>query len=203
MSIATSEFVRGRIIAATQNLLARDGLGVSMDQIAAAAGVGRRSLFRHFGSRDVLVARALEETVSAFGARLAALLVVEAPFSAWLRGVLTEVQRSQLDAGRAYWELVASDDDLLGPQLLEMNCQRRASRRRWTADVVQRAWLLAGGDGAPPDVVVDAFALTLSRHAVRSLVEELDLEPERVVASSAAIVTAVIQEALRRDDDSR
>lgn len=174
----------------------------ALDQIAAAAGVGRRSLFRHFGSRDVLVARALEETVSAFGERLTARLVVEAPFSEWLRGVLTEVQQSQINAGRAYWELVASNDDVLGPQLLEVNRRRRAGRRRWTDEVAQRAWLLASGEGPPPDVVVDAFALTLSRHAVRSLVEELDLGPERVVESSAAMLTTVMQEELRRQDGS-
>ena len=193
MSSATSERVQSRVIQSTQRLLAEEGLGVSMDQIAAAAGVGRRSLFRHFGSRDALIARALEEAVSAFGERLAALLSADAPFPNWLHDVLSEVQRSQLEVGRAYWELTASSDDQLTPRLAAVNRSRRANRRRWTEDVARRAWSLAGGDDPPPDVIVDAFALTLSRHAVRSLVEEFGLPPARAVASNAAMLTALIQ----------
>lgn len=200
LSIATSEFARTRVIRATQDLLAQHGLGISMDQIAASAGVGRRSLFRYFGSRDVLVASALDETMSAFGERLSARLHIEAPFPEWLTGLLIEVQRSQLEAGRAFWELTASDDDLLGPQLVEVNRRRRASRRRWTEDIAGRAWLLAGGHGPVPDAVLDAFALTLSGHAARSLVGELRLAPERVVASSAAMLSAVIHAEQQRGE---
>jgi AcrR family transcriptional regulator len=190
MSSSTS---RSRVIQSTQRLLAEEGLGVSMDQIAAFAGVGRRSLFRHFGSRDALVARALEEAVSAFGERLAALLSVDAPLPDWLHDVLREVQRSQLEVGRAYWELTASNDDQLTPQLAAVNRGRRASRQRWTEDIARRAWSLAGGDDPPPDVIVDAFALTLSRYAVRSLVEEFGLPPERAVTSNTAMLIALIQ----------
>ncbi|HKY75220.1 MAG TPA: TetR/AcrR family transcriptional regulator [Acidimicrobiia bacterium] len=190
---APSERVRSRVIQSTQRLLAEEGLGISMDQIAASAGVGRRSLFRHFGSRDALIARALEEAVSASGERLAALLSADAPLGDWLAGVLCEVQRSQLEAGRGYWELTASSDDQLSPQLAAVNRDRRASRRRWAEDVSRRAWSLAGGEDPPPDVVIEAFALTLSRHAVRSLVEEFGLPPERAVKTNAAMLTALIQ----------
>ncbi len=203
LSDAASEFVRTRVIQATQLLLAEHGLGVSMDQIAVAAGVSRRSLFRHFGSRDVLVARAMDETVSAFGERVVARLAVEAPFSEWLQDLLRTVQQCQLDAGRAFWELTASNDDVLGPHLAAVNGRRLETRRRWTDEVAHRAWLLAGGDGAPPDAVVDAFALTLSRHAVRSLVEEMRLAPERVVASNAALLSALILAVQQSDDTGR
>lgn len=193
MSAATSEFVRSRVIQSTQRLLAEEGLGVSMDQIAASAGIGRRSLFRHFGSRDALIAQALEEAVSAFGKRLAAVLSTDAPFPNWLHDVLSEVQRSQLEVGRAYWELMASNDEQLTPQLAAVNRRRRANRQRWTEDVARQAWSLAGGHEPIPDVIVDAFALMLSRHAVRSLVEEFGLPPERAVASNVAVLTALIQ----------
>ena len=201
--VAASEPVRGRVIQATQLLLAKHGLGVSMDQIASAAGVGRRSLFRHFGSRDVLVARALDETVSGVGDRLATRLKEQAPFPAWLLGVVSEEQQSQIDAGRAYWELTASNDDVLGPELIGVNRRRRARRRRWSEEVAQRGWLLAGGEGPPPDAVLDAFALTLSGHATRSLVVELRVAPERAVLSVVSILSAVIQAHQQSDADRR
>lgn len=203
MAVAATEFVRNRVIRATQVLLATHGLGVSMDHIAAAAGVSRRSLFRHFGSRDVLVARALEETVSAFGERLTSLVQEEAPFQEWLLRVLMEVQQSQLDAGRAFWELIASNDDVLSPELVDINRRRLARRRQWTEEVARRAWLLAGSDGPAPDVVLDAFALTLSGHATRSLVVEMGVPPERAAASIAAMLSALVEAERRSDADRR
>jgi AcrR family transcriptional regulator len=52
---------RERLIAAAERLLTRSGPGsVSMDAVAAAAGAGKMSAYRHFASKDDLVAAALE-----------------------------------------------------------------------------------------------------------------------------------------------
>ena len=47
---------RVRVLRAARRALAEKGLGLSMDEIANAAGVGRRRPFRHFASRDTLIA---------------------------------------------------------------------------------------------------------------------------------------------------
>ncbi len=52
---------RERLIAAAEGLLVRSGpRAVSMDAAAAAAGAGKMSAYRHFASRDDLMAAALE-----------------------------------------------------------------------------------------------------------------------------------------------
>lgn len=52
---------RERIIAAANKLFYRDGIkGVSMDAVAARAGVTKRTLYYHFTSKDDLVAAYLE-----------------------------------------------------------------------------------------------------------------------------------------------
>ena len=53
---------RERILCAAQRLFAERGAGcVSMDEIAAAAGVGKGTLFRRFGSRAALARAVLSE----------------------------------------------------------------------------------------------------------------------------------------------
>jgi AcrR family transcriptional regulator len=58
---------RERILCAAQRLFAERGAGcVSMDDIAEAAGVGKGTLFRRFGSRAALALAVLSERESAF-----------------------------------------------------------------------------------------------------------------------------------------
>jgi AcrR family transcriptional regulator len=65
---------RRRLLDAAAELLTRDGLDVSMEAIAARAGVTRMTLYRQLGTRDdVLVAVLLDQSV-AVGRRLAEIL---------------------------------------------------------------------------------------------------------------------------------
>lgn len=62
---------RRRILAAAEALVARDGPAcVSMDQIAAEAGVGKGTLFRRFGDRGGLFRALLNDRESAFQEQL-------------------------------------------------------------------------------------------------------------------------------------
>lgn len=50
---------RARIIAAATAVFARSGCGVALEEVVAAAGVGRGTLYRHFPAREDLVAAVL------------------------------------------------------------------------------------------------------------------------------------------------
>jgi AcrR family transcriptional regulator len=52
---------RERILGSARTLLARDGLGASVEEITRQAGVGMGTLYRHFPTKEELVDAVLEE----------------------------------------------------------------------------------------------------------------------------------------------
>lgn len=60
---------RGRVLAAARTLVARDGAEVRMDAIAAEAGVAVGTLYRHFATKEALVAAVVDESLRALASR--------------------------------------------------------------------------------------------------------------------------------------
>jgi AcrR family transcriptional regulator len=60
-----------RILDAAEQCMGRHGLRVSMNDVAAHAGLSRRTVYHHFPNRDALVEAVLERTVAAFVAEVA------------------------------------------------------------------------------------------------------------------------------------
>lgn len=85
---ADAERNNRRIREAARAAFARDGVGASLDDIAAAAGVGSGTLYRHFPTRDHLILAlmrdGLDELVALAGS-LAAERDPAAALVAWLR----------------------------------------------------------------------------------------------------------------------
>src|SRR5512142_944817 len=52
---------RERILASARTLLARDGLGASVEEITRQAGVGMGTLYRHFPTKEELIDAVLED----------------------------------------------------------------------------------------------------------------------------------------------
>jgi AcrR family transcriptional regulator len=88
---------------ATRNLLMANGLDVTMDDIAEAAGVSRRTLFRHFESRERLVAESLEAGIQLYGESLPPF---EGDWKTWLRQLCDAAAQ---DAGRIRPGLLGAD----------------------------------------------------------------------------------------------
>jgi AcrR family transcriptional regulator len=60
-----------RILDAAEHCMERHGLRVSMNDVAAQAGLSRRTVYHHYPNRDALVGAVLERTVAAFVAEVA------------------------------------------------------------------------------------------------------------------------------------
>lgn len=161
-----------RILRATRRLLGTRGLAVSMDEIAAEAGVGRRTVFRYCSSRDELVARALSDSLRVFSSQVTTSTSSHLPLGEWVLQVVTELQRSQVLAGTGMWQLAAADDrDLPGP-IAAVNRRRRVARRKMTREIADAAWSRAGGEGSAPQDVEHAVAHSISSFTVHSLISD-------------------------------
>jgi len=64
------DLARERILRAARGALAERGLATTVDEVAEAAGVSRRTVFRHFDTRENLFAQALRESLRSYGDRV-------------------------------------------------------------------------------------------------------------------------------------
>ena len=99
---------RERILASARTLLARDGLGASVEEITRQAGVGMGTLYRHFSTKEQLIDAVLEDAFAEL-VRVAEQAVAEA--DAW-RG-LTRFLEQALDlhaANRGLMDVLATRD---------------------------------------------------------------------------------------------
>jgi len=185
--------VRLRVLRSTRPLLAERGLSVSMDEIAAAAGVSRRSLFRHFESRDELVAETLGSVIDAYEGGVGDALSGERELDEWLTNMVTTLYRAHRDAGRGVWELTSAADGVLSPPLAAVNRRRREVRQVLTDSLARAAWRHAGGRGRCPTVVVDTVALVISTFVVQSMLNDYEVKFDRLVTCAVAALSGVLR----------
>lgn len=187
---ATAEF---KILRAARLLLARHGLGVSMDAIAVEAGISRRTLFRHFPVRDELVARALDESLQFFHGQVTETFETSVDLREWLRSVVSALHSIQIGAGRGIWQLAASDDSELAAPIAAVNAKRRQARHETTMVIAQEAWRRCGRAGMVPREVEIMFALTFSSFAARSLNFDYEVSEEESVRALAELLGGYLE----------
>ncbi len=184
--------VRRRILRAARHVLATQGLGVSMEEVAVAAGMGRRTLFRYFDTHERLIAEALNSSLDWYDVQVSQATTADQPLHEWLIGLTSRVHAIHQSAGLALWQLAASDDADLADAFAAVNQRRRLARRTATEAIASAAWIRAEGSGPCPEAVVDVCALTISSFASHSMIEDFGRDPVVVARSSAAILEAFL-----------
>ncbi|MEZ5376868.1 MAG: helix-turn-helix domain-containing protein [Acidimicrobiales bacterium] len=184
---------RLRTLRAARRLIAERGLGVSMSELAESAGVGRRTLFRHFDGRDELVAEALDSALGWYENVLQLETEADAPPDVWLERMVGHLLDVHHRSGRGLWQLTIAADAELPPALAAVNRRRREFRRTMTNSIATTAWSRFGGSGPVPAAVVDAVGLTISSFATHSLIDDLGRDLDAVVASTTAVLGAVLR----------
>jgi AcrR family transcriptional regulator len=117
---------RERVLAAARDVLAEQGLDAQMDQIAAAAGVGVGTVYRHFPTKEALVAALVADRWRSLAEQAGPSFEVDDAWQA-LSDFLWRCARLQLE-NRAWAELTAG-----GPLAFEGEDERRE-----LLDVTQR-----------------------------------------------------------------
>ena len=188
------DVARSRITRAAREVLARRGLSATVDEVAAAAGISRRTVFRHFATRERLLAAAIRDGLRSYSQQLPEL--DGTAVDEWLLDLLTTAHRLNAHNGRAYWELSALEPELTG-ELAVAAAERRQARRRFAERVTDRMWTARGGTGRPPVWLVDAVAVHMSGFTTQSLAGDFDRTSDEVAAVSQRVLLASLDAALR------
>lgn len=148
---------RAAILEAAERMFAQQGYeGVSMDQIAAEAGVSKLTVYSHFGDKDTL-----------FTAAAAAYCEQRLPSSIFDPAPDTPLRTRLLQVANAFFALISDPEALAGHRLL---C---------TPQMVEKRLARAFWEGGPMRIQGD-FAALLQR---RVEIGELDIDDLALAAS--------------------
>lgn len=185
--------VRERIVRGARTEMAARGLAVRVEDVATAAGVGRRTVFRYFETRESLLAAALEDSMRSYGDHVPR-PEPDVELETWLRIALVAVHRMNAQHGRVYFEL-ASGAEMHG-QLGDIARARRAARAELVHRFTDTAWRLAGGAADPPRWLHDAVAVFLSAFTTEALGPDFGRSPQEVGESLAPALTHAVRGAV-------
>src|SRR4051812_27456804 len=112
---------RQRILAAAGDVFAERGLGVSLDDIAAAAGVGVGTVYRRFPDKDALIEALFEQKIRGIEELALRSLEIEDPweaFAGFMRGMCRlqaedrGLKEALMSADRGHERLSAARDTI-------------------------------------------------------------------------------------------
>jgi AcrR family transcriptional regulator len=160
--------------------LAKHGFRVTVDDIAREAGVSRRTIFRHFATRDDLLAVALTQQSDTFRSTLPQL--GDQGWPAWLAELCQAVHQANDTLHRTLHELVTRHD--LSPRLLTFADDIDTYRRGRNSDVADTLWQAVGRAGGAPAELRAVVASHLSPHFTTAVSQ--DAQGDHPMAASLA-----------------
>lgn len=194
LSEESNQRARARIIDGAMAILAESGLEGTVDEVARAAGVSRRTVFRHFASHGELFAAAINELWHVIDDRIPDPPSPGADVEVWLLATaeaMHELLRQFV--GRAFWDIHV-DRPGYSPEVAEALAVMTAERRRHAVNLAGGTWTALGGRGPVAPWVVDAFILQLSGFATNAMA---DYDAKEAALVSARILSAVLVSTLQ------
>ena len=158
-----------------------------MDRLAEVSGVSRRTLFRHFATREKLLAAAFEAGMSNYRKQLP---TFDGDQQRWLRATCDAAHRMNSTIGPGFFELASRTD--LPPDLAAAERRRLSEFRAAMTDIAQTLWRSCGAVGKPPQSLRDTITAHLSPHFTAALT----VDTGKSWQSAADLAFAAIQAAL-------
>ncbi len=155
------------ILASARRLVLQHGLDATMEQLAEASGVSRRTLFRHFETRERLLAAAFEAGITGYRSQLPAYGDFDGDVHRWLRATCESAHRMNSTIGPGFFELSSRTD--LPADLAAAEARRRREFRGAMTDITRNLWRAAGGDGDAPETLETTVTAHLSPHFTAAL----------------------------------
>jgi len=145
------------VLMSARRLVLATGLDVTMDQLAEVSGVSRLTLFRHFVTREKLLAAAFEAGMAGYRDQLPRF---DGDRDRWLRETCHTVHRLNSTIGPGFFELASRSD--LPPELAAAERRRRTEFRDAMVQIAATLWRTSGRQGKPPIALTTAVTLHLS-----------------------------------------
>lgn len=183
------DVAHARILRGAMQVLAEQGFEATVDDVAVAAGVSRRTVFRHFATHGELLAEGITAIIATYDALMAELEPPGADPGAWLEQTalaVHELNRTVL--GRAFWDIHV-DRPGTPPEVRAAVAEARRLRVNHARRLAATAWPAWGGAGPPPRCILDAFNLQLSPFATNAMVT---YPPRRAAEASATVLRYVL-----------
>jgi AcrR family transcriptional regulator len=179
------------LIDAARRGMIEHGLDVTMDDIAVLAGVGRRTAFRHFATRDDLLQAALTAVYADYVRPLPG--YTGGDWLAWLADLARVTHRVMARSGRLFWDLRTRR---VPPRLMAADTANRQAFHRLFGATAATLWQAAGGDGAAPEPLRQAIAAHLSPLFTQAVLLDADGTPELAADMATSAITAAMRQLL-------
>lgn len=190
---AQRDLVRTRILEGAFAAFGELGLSCTMDDIAARAGVGRRTVFRYFSGRDELLAAAAAEWFPGSIEEMPEL--GERDLEVYLDEVVGRTYAWFERIGVGVGQLVLGTG--LSPELTAARETILQRRREVTEKGARTVWRHAGGRGSVPADVRHAFALLVSALGWQALHHNAELPRREAAAFASRCLLLILREQLR------
>jgi AcrR family transcriptional regulator len=183
---------RARIVEGALSAIASLGLDVTVDDVAAAAGVSRRTVFRQFSTHTDLMVAAVTQMLDELVAQVPAPPLPGTDVEGWLEATAIRVHEVLREiVGRAFWDVHVGRPGV-APEVMAALGDLAAFRRQITFNLAAAAWTALDAPGEPPEWVNEAFSMQLSNFATNVLASHSAQEAGRF---SARILWAVLVDA--------
>jgi len=192
------ELAKRHIRRAAASVMALRGFSATIEEIARAAGVSARTVFRYYPTHDQLLAAGVREMLSALGEPIFDLPEPERDLDGWIDRLMLEAHlRNSEVLGRAFWDLSAPDTRT-SDELADACGRRRPVRMQWMDYITSRSWAAAGGTGPAPPSLLEVFALLFSAFTTNSLAVDFDHTPEQSAELTASMLKTLLKAAVDR-----
>jgi AcrR family transcriptional regulator len=181
------------IIRAAQRGIQEYGLDVTTDDIAALAEVGRRTVFRHFATREDL----LHDAIAASFADLFSAIPAYSggDWRAWLSELTRVIHHAAADVGRMTWELRTRR---LPDRLAATHREQTHKLKQLFAATAATLWKAAGGHGPPPDQLRQTVAVHLSPLFTQAVLIHAEGTPELASELATNAIAATVHDVLNQ-----
>lgn len=165
MSQGSPATTRDAILDAADRLLGRLGFKkTTLDDLARESGVGRRTIYLHFASKEEVALASIDRVVERLCARLEALATGDGPTAERLRAMLRERVLYRVDAVHDYFHGLDELFAVLRPQYMERRERYFAAERALFARVIRAG--ARRGELVARDPQTCARALLLATNAL-------------------------------------